>query len=193
MSITFFAANPGTAVEPMWSIRTAAGPSTSRRRFAIALNAAGQCREYGTTSGRLTCRKGRERPRRRDRSRSLERDDLDQAAFARRRMRQDPVQNRLPVDPVHEVVAATVRVHAERVDRHDRVRRAVQQGAAGVAAAGAAATVAGARRSLDVETVREIAAEVVQLLRRGQPLAKREQLDRVLEREPVSADREGDV
>src|SRR6266568_6583993 len=38
-----------------------------------------------------------------------------------------------------------------------------------------------------------MASEVVQLLGRGQPLAERDELDRIHEREPVAADGERDV
>src|SRR5918998_4045644 len=49
-SMRSFAARPGTAVEPMWSMRAASGPSAARSSPATASNAAGQPSRYGMIS-----------------------------------------------------------------------------------------------------------------------------------------------
>jgi hypothetical protein len=48
MSMTGFAASPGTAVDPTCSIRMAWSPNDSRIRAASAANRAGHAGSYGT-------------------------------------------------------------------------------------------------------------------------------------------------
>src|SRR6266545_536233 len=60
-----------------------------------------------------------------------------------------------------------------------------------VAAARAALPVAGVRGQLDVETARQVALQVDQLLRRHEPLAERDCLDGARERQAVAGGREG--
>jgi hypothetical protein len=50
MSMISLAASPGTAVEPMWSIRTANFPKPMRNVVAIILNSHGQLSWYGMIS-----------------------------------------------------------------------------------------------------------------------------------------------
>jgi hypothetical protein len=65
-SIRSFAANPGTAVEPMWSMRSARSPSTERIRRASRAKSRVQRSEYGSIATRATeraCHESGERPR----------------------------------------------------------------------------------------------------------------------------------
>jgi hypothetical protein len=48
MSITGFAAKPGTDVEPTWSIRTTSAPNASRTFRASSVYRLGQSGSYGT-------------------------------------------------------------------------------------------------------------------------------------------------